>query len=298
MKLVLSTPVRTPIGKFGGVLSSLSAADLGTAAATAALERSGLEPGQIDEVVMGHVIQAGAGQITSRQAAVAAGIPMTVPSTTVNKVCLSGLTAIAMVDRSIRLGEASFAVAGGMESMSGAPYLLRGVRGGLRMGDGKLVDSMIHDGLWDAYEDYHMGNTGEVVAERHAISREEQDEYAYESHQKAIVAIDAGKFADEIVGDGVVVATPFGSTAYYRTITRGSFTEGLGLAFNNSTEHVDHVVLPASAEIRVRITRGPSELYADNQPDGVALDVDDEVLIRSSAERAVILSPAEDSPAD
>ena len=148
---------------------------------------------------MGNVVSAGLGQAPARQAALGAGLPESVAALTVNKVCGSGLKAVALASQAVRLSDAAVVVAGGMESMSNAPHLLRGVREGLRLGNGQLVDSMIHDGLWDAYNDYHMGMTGEIVAERYKISRQEQDEWAAGSHRKAIVAIDAGKFRDEIV---------------------------------------------------------------------------------------------------
>ena len=204
---VITGIARTPIGRFGGAYKPLRAVDLGAAAIRAALERSGLEPGQIDEVVMGHVIQAGAGQITSRQAAVAAGIPMTVPSTTVNKVCLSGLTAIAMVDRSIRLGEASFAVAGGMESMTNAPYIDNTARWGARIGDTTLVDAMQYDGLWCAFDQCTMGESSDGKNASLGIDRAEQDEWSAESHRRARQARDSGHFASEITPVSVPAAT-------------------------------------------------------------------------------------------
>lgn len=190
---------RTPIGRFGGGFKPIGAVELGAAAIGAALQRSGIDGSQIDEVVMGHVIGAGAGQITARQAAVAAGIPMTVPSTTVNKVCLSGMTAIAAVDRSIRLGEASFAVAGGMESMTNAPYLAPSARWGARFGDTAMVDSMVHDGLWCAFDQCTMGESSDRKNVQLAITRAEQDAWSVESHRRAAAAAESGHFAREIV---------------------------------------------------------------------------------------------------
>ena len=196
---VITGFARTPIGRFGGGFKPLQAVDLGAAAIAAALDRSRISGQQVDEVVMGHVIQAGTGQITSRQAAVKAGIPMTVPSTTVNKVCLSGLTAIAMVDRSIRLGEASIAVAGGMESMTNAPYVAPRARWGARIGDTKLIDSLQHDGLWCAFDQCTMGEASDGKNAALGIDRSSQDAWSVESHRRAAAATESGHFAREIV---------------------------------------------------------------------------------------------------
>jgi acetyl-CoA C-acetyltransferase len=196
---VIVSAVRTPIGKFLGTLSSIPATDLGAIAVKEAVQRSGVAPDQVDEVIMGNVVGAGLGQNPARQAAMGAGLPDSIPAMTLNKVCGSGLKAVVLASQAIKCGDAEVVVAGGMESMSNAPYLLPGARTGYRMGNGKLVDSMIHDGLWDKYKDFHMGNTGEVVAEKYEIGRDEQDQWAVESHQKAIAAIDAGEFKREIV---------------------------------------------------------------------------------------------------
>jgi len=196
---VIVSAVRTPIGKFLGTLSSIPATDLGAIAVKEAVERSGVAPDQVDEVIMGNVVGAGLGQNPARQAAMGAGLPDSIPAMTLNKVCGSGLKAVVLASQAIKCGDAEVVVAGGMESMSNAPYLLPGARTGYRMGNGKLVDSMIHDGLWDKYKDFHMGNTGEVVAEKYEIGREEQDQWAVESHQKALAAIEAGEFKREIV---------------------------------------------------------------------------------------------------
>src|ERR671919_1483505 len=196
---VIVSAARTGIGKFGGAISSLPAVDLGAHAIKGALERGGLSGEQVDYVIMGQVLQAGTGQITSRQAAVKAGIPKNVPAITINKVCLSGLNAIALADQLIRAGEVSVVVAGGMESMDQAPYLLPKARTGYRMGDGKLVDSMIYDGLWDAFNHKHMGDQSDDVNAEFKISREEQDAWAARSHERAARAIAEGRFADEIV---------------------------------------------------------------------------------------------------
>ena len=195
---VIVSAARTAIGKFGGQISHLPATDLGAHAIGSALGRAGISGDQIDYVIMGQVLQAGAGQITARQAAMKAGIPKTVPALTINKVCLSGLNAIALADQLIRAGEVSAVVAGGMESMDQAPYLLPKARAGYRMGDGKLVDSMIHDGLWDAFTHKHMGDQSDDVNSEFSISRVDQDEWAARSHRRASDARESGRFADEI----------------------------------------------------------------------------------------------------
>ncbi len=199
MKSVIVGLARTPIGRFGGAFRPLPATALGAAAIGGALEGASVAPDAVDEVIFGHVVQAGAGQITARQAASGAGIPMTVPATTVNKVCLSGLTAIAMADRSIRLDESSVVVAGGMESMTNAPYLLPDARWGGRLGHGPLVDAMQHDGLWCAFDECSMGESADLKNEALGISREEQDEWSAASHQRAGSARDSGHFATEVV---------------------------------------------------------------------------------------------------
>ncbi len=195
---VIVSSARTPIGKLSGALSSLSAMDLGGLAIKAALERGGVGPEQVDYVIMGQVLQAGQGQITARQAATKAGIPMTVPALTVNKVCLSGINSIYLADQMIATGDAEIVVAGGMESMTNAPYLLDGARAGLRMGDAELEDSMIHDGLWCAFDAVHMGTGTQRYADEKEVSREAQDDLAAKSHERAAAAIKDGKFADEI----------------------------------------------------------------------------------------------------
>src|SRR6185436_9869625 len=184
-KPVIVSAVRTPIGRFLGTLSPLPATKLGSIVVAEAVKRAGVAPESVDEVVMGNVVSAGLGQNPGRQAAMGAGLPDSIPAMTVNKVCGSGLKAVVLGAQAIQCGDASVVVAGGMESMSNAPYLLKGARQAFRMGNQTLVDSMIHDGLWDAYRDYHMGNTGEVVAERYQVTRDEQDQWALESHRKA-----------------------------------------------------------------------------------------------------------------
>ena len=199
MPSVITSIARTPIGRFGGAFRSLPAVELGAAAIRGALDRSGLEPSKVDEVLFGHVIQAGTGQITSRQAAVKAGIPMTVPATTINKVCLSGLTAIGMADKDIRLGEATFVMAGGMESMTNAPYLLPDARYGMKYGQGRVIDALEHDGLFCAFDQCTMGAQSDGNGARLGIGREEQDTWAAASHQRAAQATSSGEFGKEII---------------------------------------------------------------------------------------------------
>ncbi|GAT65452.1 acetyl-CoA acetyltransferase [Planomonospora sphaerica] len=196
---VIVAGARTPIGRLLGSLSGLSAAELGGIAIKAALERSGVAPEAVQYVIMGQVLQAGAGQIPSRQAAVRAGIPMSVPSLTINKVCLSGMDAIALADQLIRAGEFDVVVAGGMESMSNAPHLLPGLRRGVKYGEAGIVDSMAHDGLTDAYDQVSMGESTERHNARLGLTREEQDAFSARSHQLAAAAIKNGVFDDEIV---------------------------------------------------------------------------------------------------
>jgi acetyl-CoA C-acetyltransferase len=197
--IFIVSAARTPIGKFGGALSSVPATELGGVAIQAAFERAGLPEGTpIDEVLMGQVLQAGVGQAPARQAALAGGLPDTTSATTINRVCGSGLKAIMLAAAEIRAGDASVAIAGGMESMNRAPYLLPGARFGYRLGDGALVDSSVHDGLWCAFEDCHMGTHAERVAIHDAVSRADQDAFALASHQNALAAIDAGRFDAEL----------------------------------------------------------------------------------------------------
>ncbi len=190
---------RTPTGKFLGALASLAAPSLGAIVIGEAVRRAGIEPDAVDEVIMGNVVQAGVGQAPARQAALGGGVPAEVPAFTVNKVCGSGLKAVILAAQAIRAGDASLIVAGGMESMSNAPYLLTRARTGYRLGDDRLVDAVIHDGLWCAFEHGHMGELAELIAERYGITRGEQDRFALRSHQKAVEAQRRGWFSDEIV---------------------------------------------------------------------------------------------------
>jgi acetyl-CoA C-acetyltransferase len=213
-EVVILSAVRVPTGKFLGSLKGFPATALGALVVKEAVRRSGFAPDDVDEVLMGNVVSAGLGQAPARQAAIHAGLPPKVAALTINKVCGSGLKAVMLAAQGIQAGDAEVVVAGGMESMSNCPYLLTQVREGMRLGSGEIKDSMILDGLWDPYADYHMGMTGEIVAERYGVSRREQDCYAVESHQKALGAIRAGKFVKEILpvslpqkkGDPVVFA--------------------------------------------------------------------------------------------
>ncbi len=197
--VVIVSAVRTAVGKFQGSLSDLSATQLGAAVVREAVQRAGVAPEEVDECIMGCVLSAGLGQNPARQAALKGGLADTVGSLTVNMVCGSGLKAVALASQAIALSDAEVAVAGGMESMSNAPYLLPGARKGLRMGDALLIDSAVRDGLWCACDDQHMGLTGELVAEKHGITREQQDAYALESHRRAAAAQQAGRFKREIL---------------------------------------------------------------------------------------------------
>nr|WP_288499931.1 acetyl-CoA C-acetyltransferase [uncultured Pseudomonas sp.] len=197
-EVVIVAATRTAIGSFQGALADVPATELGAAVIRRLLEQTGLDGAQVDEVILGHVLTAGAGQNTARQAAIKAGLPHAVPALTLNKVCGSGLKALHLGAQAIRCGDAEVIIAGGMENMSLAPYVLPKARTGLRMGHGQLIDTMISDGLWDAFNDYHMGITAENLVDKYAISREEQDAFAAASQQKAIAAIEAGRFADEI----------------------------------------------------------------------------------------------------
>ena len=198
-EVVIASAVRTAIGTFNGSLAPLSAVEIGSAVITEALKRAKVEPGVVDEVIMGNVLQAGLGQNPARQAAIHAGLPVETTAYTVNKVCGSGLKAVALAAQAILAGDADVIVAGGMESMSNAPYATDKARWGYRMGNVQLTDIMVHDGLWDIFNDYHMGITAENVAEKYGITREMQDELAYASQQKALKAIETGAFKKEIL---------------------------------------------------------------------------------------------------
>ncbi len=262
---VIVAGARTPIGKLSGALSAFTAAQLGGFAIRAALQRSGVTPSDVDYVVMGQVIMAGAGQVPARQAAVAAGIPMSVPATVVNKVCLSGLNAIYQADLMISAGDADIVVAGGMESMTSAPHLLLGARAGYRMGSGRLEDALMYDGLEDATSHEAMGKDSErYMPDFPAVTRARQDEYAAESHERAARATKDGLFAEEIVpvdvpqrkGDPVVVSVDEGirpgTTAASLAPLRPAFAEGGSLTAGNASQISDGasavvVMSPAAA---------------------------------------------------
>jgi acetyl-CoA C-acetyltransferase len=285
---------RTPIGKMSGSLASLSAVELGGLAIRGALERAGVPPDQVDYVFMGHVLQAGQGQITARQAAVNAGVPLKVPATTVNKVCLSGLNTIYLADQIINAGEADIVVAGGMESMTGAPYLLRGARGGFRYGDTELQDAIIRDGLWCAFESCLMGTGTERYAGS-SIPRVAQDEFAAASHERAAAAIKAGRLADEIVpvpvpqrkGDPVLVDTDEGvrpgTTVDGLAKLKPAFASDGSITAGNASQISDGacaiVVMSPAAVERLGVTplgtvvsygqvAGPDDLSLLHQPSG------------------------------
>jgi acetyl-CoA C-acetyltransferase len=218
---VIIDAVRTPMGRFLGSLSTIPAPKLGAGVVKAVIERAGIDPGIVDEVIMGNVLQAGLHQNPARQAAIYGGVPSSAAAFTVNKVCGSGLKTVMLAATAIRAGEADVIIAGGMENMSLAPYLLEKARTGYRLGNGKLIDAMVHDGLWDVYNDYHMGNTAELVSDKYNVSREQQDEFAADSQRKAAAAVESGAFADEIApvtipqrkGDPVVFDTDEGPRA-------------------------------------------------------------------------------------
>ncbi|MGB8654370.1 MAG: acetyl-CoA C-acyltransferase, partial [Candidatus Acidiferrales bacterium] len=196
---VILSAVRLPIGKFLGGLSPLSATELGAKAVAEAVRRAGVEPAAVDEVIMGNVVQAGLGQNPARQAALRGGLDARVAAMTINKVCGSGLKAVGLAAQAVQTGNSEMVVAGGMESMSNAPYLLKGARTGYRLGNQEMIDAMVHDGLWDAFENFHMGVTGELVAEKYGITREMQDQFAVESHRRAVHAMKSCFVGEQIV---------------------------------------------------------------------------------------------------
>jgi acetyl-CoA C-acetyltransferase len=237
-EIVIVAAARTPIGKFGGSLAKVPASELGALVIQDLLRRSGLQADQIQEVILGQVLQAGTGQNPARQAVIKAGLPVTVPAMTINKVCGSGLKAVMLATQAIRDGDADIIIAGGQENMSLAPHVLPNSRDGQRMGDWKLVDTMITDGLWDVYNQYHMGITAENVARDHHVSRSQQDELALASQQKAAAAQDAGRFVAEIVpvnlpqkkGDPVV----FAADEFINRKTNAEALAGLRPAFDKA----------------------------------------------------------------
>jgi acetyl-CoA C-acetyltransferase len=264
---VIVSTARTPIGKLSGALAGFTAMDLGGIAIKAALERAGVAPEQVDYVIMGQVLQAGQGQITARQAAVKAGIPMSVPALTINKVCLSGVNALYLADQMVQNGDADLVVAGGMESMTQAPYLLPKARSGYRMGNGELLDSLIHDGLWCAFDAVHMGaSTEQYTGNFGGITRELQDELAAKSHERAAAAMKDGKLAEEIApvavpqrkGDPVLVEDDEGvrpgTTAESLSGLRPAFSKDGTITAGNASQISDGaaaliVTTPERAEV-------------------------------------------------
>ena len=308
MSSVITSIARTPIGKFGGVFRNVSAVDLGAVAIRAALERAGLRAEKIDEVLFGHVIQAGTGQITSRQAAAKAGVPLTVPATTINKVCLSGMTAIGWADKDIRLGEATFVVAGGMESMTGAPYLLPEGRYGTGYGEGRIIDALEHDGLFCSFDQCTMGAQSDVNSARLGIDRSEQDEWAAASHQRAASA-SQGAFIDEIVpvevaqrrGDPVTVDRDEGirpdSTAETLGTLKASFSAEGTITAGNASQISDGAAAVVVADADSADAEGLpvlAEILSYGQIGGV-----DATLHERPAEALkTVLKTADLSPAD
>jgi acetyl-CoA C-acetyltransferase len=248
---VITGIARTPIGRYGGSLAPLRAVELGGAAIAGAIERSGVDPGAVDEVLFGHVLQAGEGQITARQAAVRGGLPMTVPSVTINKVCLSGMSAIGLAERGIRVGDSKFVLAGGMESMSNAPHLVRELRWGVRIGSAEMIDVMQHDGLFCAFDQCTMGESSDHKNQRLGIGREEQDAWAARSHQRAQEATLNGTMAKEMVavtvpqpkGDPNIVERDEGirkgSTAESMAALRPAFVNGGTITAGNASQISD-----------------------------------------------------------
>ena len=228
-EVVIVSAVRSAIGSFMGSLKDVAAVELGATVIKEALARAGVSPNQVDEVIMGNVLQAGLGQNPARQAAMKAGLPETVPAMTINKVCGSGLKTIHLARQAIVAGDADIIVAGGMENMSQAPYLMKNAREGFKMGDKTITDSMISDGLWCAFNDYHMGQTAENLCDRYSITREEQDEFSALSQQKASKAIETGKFKEEIVA--IEIPQRRGEPVIFDTdeyVRAGATAEGLG----------------------------------------------------------------------
>ncbi|MDD1633333.1 MAG: acetyl-CoA C-acyltransferase, partial [Methylococcaceae bacterium] len=209
-EVVICSAVRTPVGSFQGALSSFSASDLGGVVVAEAVKRAGAKPGDVERVILGNVLPAGMGQAPARQAVIKAGLPVSVGAITINKVCGSGLQAVMFARREILVGDAETLVAGGMESMTNAPYVLPQARGGYRMGNGQIIDSMIHDGLWDPYDNLHMGHCGDAVAAKYNFTRKDQDEFAADSYKRAQAAQQEGRFKEEIIP--VTVKTKKGDT--------------------------------------------------------------------------------------
>jgi acetyl-CoA C-acetyltransferase len=306
---VIAGFARTPIGRYGGALTPLRAVDLGGEAIGAAVARSGLDPSLFDEVIFGHVLQAGEGQITSRQAAVKGGLAMTVPSVTVNKVCLSGMAAIGLADRAIKLDDAKFVVAGGMESMSNAPHVVRELRWGARMGDVEMVDVMQHDGLFCAFDQCTMGESSDQKNERLGVSRAEQDEWAARSHQLAQAATENGQFATEITpisvpqrkGESLEVATDEGirpeATVESMGALRPAFTPNGTITAGNASQISDGAAAVVVAE-RAAAEAAGAPVLADILAYGQIGGVDATLHERPAEALLVALKKAGLEPAD
>jgi acetyl-CoA C-acetyltransferase len=306
---VIAGFARTPIGRYGGALTPLRAVDLGGEAIGAAVARSGLDPSLFDEVIFGHVLQAGEGQITSRQAAVKGGLAMTVPSVTVNKVCLSGMAAIGLADRAIKLDDAKFVVAGGMESMSNAPHVVRELRWGARMGDVEMVDVMQHDGLFCAFDQCTMGESSDQKNERLGVSRAEQDEWAARSHQLAQAATENGQFATEITpisvpqrkGESLEVATDEGirpeATVESMGALRPAFTPNGTITAGNASQISDGAAAVVVAERSAAEAAG-APVLADILAYGQIGGVDATLHERPAEALLVALKKAGLEPAD
>ena len=276
---LLAASARTPIGKLSGALSPLPAVELGGIAIGAALARAGIRPDQIDHVVMGQVLQAGQGQNPARQAAVKAGVPMDVPAVTVNNVCLSGLHAVYLADQMIRSGDAEVVVAGGMESMSRAPHLLPDARAGYRLGDVTAVDSLVHDGLWCAFDDVHMGAGTEAYASAATISRAVQDEVAAKSHERAAAAVKEGRLAAEIVavsvpqrGDPLVVETDEGVRPETTAASLGRLKPAFGREGTVTAGNASQISDGAAAAVVVSVAKA-AELGLERQAELVGFGV-------------------------
>jgi acetyl-CoA C-acetyltransferase len=300
---VIVSAVRTPVGSFGGQFSEVAATDLGAHAIRAALERVNLAAEEVDEVILGCVLQAGLGQNPARQAAMGSGIPKEVPATTINMLCGSGLKSVAIAAQMIRAGDVDVVVAGGMENMTRSPYLMPSARYGARMGDAKLIDSMVHDGLWDAFNDFHMGMTAENLADQYDISREEQDAFALASQQKAERAVSDGVFKDEIVAVEVPVkggtrivdtdehpraGTTLESLAKLRAAFRrdgGTVTAGNASGINDGAAAI--IVMSASRAAELGLaTFGTVESYASVGVDPAIMGIGPVPAVRKALARA------------
>lgn len=306
---VITAIARTPIGRYGGALRPLRAVELGGEVIKSAVERAGLEPAVFDEVLFGHVLQAGEGQITARQAAVRGGLPMTVPATTINKVCLSGMSSVGLADRAVRLGDSKFVMTGGMESMSNAPHVLHELRWGARMGDAPLVDVLQHDGLFCGFDDCTMGESSDRKNERLGIDRAEQDEWAARSHHRAQIASENGQFATEIApvvvpqrkGEPVTVDIDEGIRPNTTAETLGSlgpaFTTTGSITAGNASQVSDGAAAVVIADREAAEAAG-SPILAEILAYGQIGGVDATLHERPAEALAVALKKADLEPSD